>query len=574
MNITGIGASDGYAIATAYLLKTSKIVVSEDMVQDTNTAIETFKKAIIQSEQDLETIRDQTIKEIDLEHAEIFNAHIQMLNDPEIIEQTINKINEDKVNPAYAYRTVTDGVIKMFEAMDDAYFKERAADIKDVARRVVENLLGIKSNDFSTVNQDIIVVADDLTPSETAQLNKQYTKAFVTNIGGRTSHSSIMARTLEIPAVVGTKRITEKIKDGDMLIVDGLNGLVIINPTEQELKHYANKMDAFALKRKQLHTFKGKPTVSACQQHFELAANIGSPEDIEQVLNNDAEGIGLYRTEFLYMNSLTLPSEEVQFEAYKSVLQSMAPKPVVIRTLDIGGDKILPYMQLPIELNPFLGVRAIRLCFGHLEIFKTQLNALLRASVYGNLKIMFPMIATVEEFNRAKAIFEEQKNLLSAQGITISDNIELGIMVEIPATALLADQFANAVDFFSIGTNDLIQYTFAADRMNEQVSYLYQPYHPAILRLVKMVIDAAHRAGKWTGMCGEMAGDLHAIPLLLGLTLDEFSMSATSVLAARELISKLDLSSAKQLVERALNMQTNDQVKQLVIDYLEEKTHD
>ncbi|HLT56484.1 MAG TPA: phosphoenolpyruvate--protein phosphotransferase, partial [Bacillota bacterium] len=400
--------------------------------------------------------------------------------------------------------------------------------------------------------------------------NRKFVKAFATDIGGRTSHSAIMARSLEIPAVVGTKEATQHIQDGDFVIVDGMEGTLIVNPTEEVIAEYREAQQKFAEQKAEWAKLVDEKTVSVDGKHVELAANIGTPDDLDGVKANGGEGIGLYRTEFLYMGRDQLPTEEEQFEAYKKVLEGMDGKPVIVRTLDIGGDKELPYLELPEELNPFLGFRAIRLCLEEQEIFRTQLRALLRASIYGNLKIMFPMIATLQEFRQAKAILEEEKDSLMKAGEKVADHIELGIMVEIPSTAVMADQFAKEVDFFSIGTNDLIQYTMAADRMNERVSYLYQPYNPAILRLVKNVIDASHREGKWTGMCGEMAGDELAIPLLLGLGLDEFSMSATSILRARSQIRNLSKLEMEKLAEKALELGTAEEVVQLVKETLSE----
>jgi phosphotransferase system enzyme I (PtsI) len=454
--------------------------------------------------------------------------------------------------------------VTMFESMDNEYMKERAADIRDVTKRVLSHLLGVQISNPSMVTEEVIVIAEDLTPSDTAQLNRQYVKGFTTDIGGRTSHSAIMARSMEIPAVVGTKTVTSSVENGDLIIVDGLNGEVHINPTPEVVAQYKEEHARYEEQKAEWAKLVNEPTVSKDGEHVELAANIGTPNDLEGVKNNGGEGVGLYRTEFLYMGRDELPTEEEQFKAYKAVLEGMEGKPVVVRTLDIGGDKELPYLNLPKEMNPFLGYRAIRLCLDEQDIFRTQLRALLKASTFGNLKIMFPMISNLDEFRAAKAVLEEEKKALLENGVEVSDHIEVGIMVEIPSAAVMADVFAKEVDFFSIGTNDLIQYTMAADRMNERVSYLYQPYNPAILRLVKMVIDAAHKEGKWAGMCGEMAGDEIAVPILLGLGLDEFSMSATSILRARSQISNLSKAEMKEMAEHVLTLDTNDAVQEVV----------
>jgi phosphotransferase system enzyme I (PtsI) len=448
--------------------------------------------------------------------------------------------------------------------------RERAADIKDIKKRLLCHILNVEINDVSLINEPVVIVAEDITPSETAQLDRNFVKGFATNIGGRTSHSAIMARSLEIPAVVGLKSILDEVHHGDMIILDGVSGDVLLNPSDETIKQYEAKLSEFIENKKLLQKYLDKKSITVDGHQVELSANIGTPDDVDGVIANGGEGVGLYRTEFLYMGRSSFPTEDEQFDAYKSVLERMNQKPIVIRTLDIGGDKELSYLDMPDEMNPFLGYRAIRLCLDRQEIFITQLRALLRASVYGSLKIMFPMIATVQEFLDAKAILMETKEQLISEGIKVSESIEVGMMVEIPAAAILADQFAKHVDFFSIGTNDLIQYTFAADRMNENVSYLYQPYNPSLLRLIKMVIDAAHKEGIWAGMCGEMAGDQIAIPILLGLGLDEFSMSATSILSARALMSKLNKKGLESLASEALLMSHNNDVKAMVQSYLED----
>ncbi|WP_409291986.1 phosphoenolpyruvate--protein phosphotransferase [Peribacillus sp. SCS-37] len=558
--LKGIAASSGIAIAKAYRLIEPDLTVQKQTVAETAEEKSRFQDAVSVSKKELQAIRDNAEKELGADKAAIFDAHLLVLSDPELISPIEDKIDNEQVNAEFALKETADMFVMMFEQMDNEYMKERAADIRDVTKRVLAHLLEVQIPNPSMISEEVIIVAEDLTPSDTAQLNRTYVKGFTTNIGGRTSHSAIMARSMEIPAVVGTKDAVEQIQNGDLVIVDGLNGEVHVNPTPELIEKYKSEHKAFEAQKAEWAKLVNEKTVSADGRHVELAANIGTPKDLEGVKANGGEGIGLYRTEFLYMGRDQLPTEDEQFEAYKAVLEGMEGKPVVVRTLDIGGDKELPYLDLPKEMNPFLGFRAIRLCLEEQGIFRTQLRALLRASTYGNLKIMFPMIATLDEFRAAKTILEEEKQTLAGEGIQTADHIETGIMVEIPSTAVMADTFAKEVDFFSIGTNDLIQYTMAADRMNERVSYLYQPYNPAILRLVKMVIDAAHKEGKWAGMCGEMAGDETAIPLLLGLGLDEFSMSATSILRARSLIKRLSQPEMLQLADQALGMSTAEEV--------------
>ncbi|RQW21032.1 phosphoenolpyruvate--protein phosphotransferase [Bacillus sp. C1-1] len=562
--LTGIAASAGIAIAKAFVHEEPDFTVKQKEASNKEKEVERLTEALAQSTKELEEIKQKALKELGEDKAEIFSAHLLVLSDPELIDSVKGKINDDDVTAEYALNEVADMFITMFENMDNAYMQERAADIRDVSRRVLGHLMGIQVVSLAAIAEDTVIIAHDLTPSDTAQLNPAVIKGFATDIGGRTSHSAIMSRSLEIPAVVGTKQATKTIANGDMIIVDGIDGDVLINPSEEELATYKQKQQQFAAQKAEWAKLVNEKTVTKDGVHVELAANIGTPQDLDGVLANGAEGIGLYRTEFLYMGRTELPSEEEQFEAYKEVVERMEGKPVVIRTLDIGGDKELPYLDLPEEMNPFLGFRAIRLCLEKQDMFRDQLRALLRASAYGNLKIMFPMIATIEELREAKEILADEKEKLKAEGVTVSEELEVGIMVEIPSTAVASPQFAKDVDFFSIGTNDLIQYTMAADRMNERVSYLYQPYHPAVLRLIDMVIKAAHAEGKWVGMCGEMAGDEIAIPLLLGLGLDEFSMSATSVLPARSQLSKLSKEELSAFAQSALLESTSEAVENLV----------
>ena len=562
--LQGIAASNGIAIAKAYRLEHPDLTVEKQTIENPAEHVRRFQQALAKAKEELEAIRAHALKELGEDKAAIFSAHLLVLSDPELVQAVEQKIEQERVNAEFALHEVASMFIAMFEAMDNEYMKERAADIRDVTKRVLAHLLGVAISNPSMITEEVIIVAKDLTPSDTAQLNRKYAKGFTTDIGGRTSHSAIMARSMEIPAVVGTKEATATIQNGDIVIIDGLDGEVIVNPTEETIAEYEQKRAAFAAQKAEWAKLVHEQTTTKDGHHVELAANIGTPNDVEGVLANGAEGIGLYRTEFLYMGRNELPTEEEQFEAYKTVLEKMEGKPVVVRTLDIGGDKELPYLDLPKEMNPFLGFRAVRLCLDMQDMFRMQLRALLRASVYGNLKIMFPMIATVDEFRQAKAVLLEEKEKLVAEGVAVSDHIEVGMMVEIPAAAVLADQFAKEVDFFSIGTNDLIQYTMAADRMNERVSYLYQPYNPAILRLIYNVIEAAHKEGKWVGMCGEMAGEELAVPILLAFGLDEFSMSATSILRVRSQLKKLSKQEAERVKDHILSLATAEEVVRFV----------
>ena len=567
LKLKGIAASQGISFAKAYVFVEPDLTVKEVKIEDVAAEIKRFEDAIEASKKELTIIKENALASLGADKAAVFEAHLLILDDPEFMGTVKTDIESKVINAEYAFKETSDMFISMFEAMDNEYMKERAADIRDVSKRILAHLLGVDLPNPSLIDEEVIVIAEDLTPSDTAQLNKKYVKGFATNIGGRTSHSAIMARSLEIPAVVGTSSITEDVKNGDILILDGLDGVVLVNPDEATTVEYKEKHAKFEAQKAEWAKLVTEKSVTKDGHEVILAANIGTPADLEGVKNNGGEAVGLYRTEFLYMGRDQLPTEDEQFEAYKAVLEGMGDKPVVVRTLDIGGDKELPYLDLPKEMNPFLGFRAIRLCLEEKDLFRTQLRALLRASVYGKLCVMFPMIATVQEFRAAKALFLEEKEKLVAEGVAVSNDIELGIMVEIPSTAVIADIFAKEVDFFSIGTNDLIQYTMAADRMSEKVSYLYQPYNPAILRLVKNVIEASHKEGKWTGMCGEMAGDSLAIPLLLGMGLDEFSMSATSILQARSQIKNLTLAEMKELVEKAVMCATTEEVLALIEEY-------
>ena len=561
--LKGIAASSGITIAKAYKLETPEIII-ECRQCNPQQEIEKFNKAVEKSKKDIAVIKEKATGKLSDEDLQIFDAHLMVCEDPALCDGVIQMIESDQVNAEYALDSVAGNFISIFESLEDAYMRERAADIKDVTRRIKYHILGVNIADLSLIDEEVIIVAHDLTPSDTAQLNKQYTKGFATEIGGRTSHSAIMARSLEIPAVVGVANIMSTINHGDMLILDALKGKVFINPDEETIARYRVEAKKYEEEVAALKEYKDKETVTIDGHHVELAANIGTPEDVVAVLENGGEGVGLYRTEFLYMGAKDWPNEEEQYEAYKKVLEAMGGRPVVVRTLDIGGDKHLDYYEFPEEMNPFLGYRAVRLCLDQKDIFRTQLRALLRASAYGKLRIMFPMIATINEFKEAKQVYEEERAKLVAEGVAIGDDIQVGMMVEIPAAAILADKFAEIADFFSIGTNDMIQYSMAADRMSEKVSYLYQPFNPSLLRLIKMTIDGAHAHGKWCGMCGEMAGEPDAIPVLLGLGLDEFSMSATSILRARKIVNSLSHKEMKDLAAKALEFETEEEVLELI----------
>ena len=560
----GIGVSPGIVIGKVLLKEENKIIIEKKDIISYEDEIKRFKTAMENSKSEIQDIYNNVLKNIGEEEATIFEAHLMILEDPEMIEQIEKKIQDNKVNAEWALKEISEMFIAMFENMDNEYMKERAADIKDVTTRLMKKLLNIEEVNFGQLANEVIIVAHDLTPSDTSQIDKKKVLGFITEIGGRTSHSAIMARTLEIPAIVAVNDITNKVKNGDLIVFDGEEGLIYVNPEEKIVKLYEEKKAEYNKSQKELNLLIGKKSITQDGIKVELAANIGTPKDLESVISNDGEGIGLFRSEFLYMDRKSAPSEEEQYAAYKEVAEKMKNKPVVIRTLDVGGDKELDYLNLPKEMNPFLGYRAIRVCLDKVDIFKTQLRAILRASAYGNIKIMFPMISSIEELRAAKAILQEVKMNLSSEKIAFNENLEVGIMVEIPAAAIISDLLAKEVDFFSIGTNDLIQYTTAVDRMNEKISHLYNPFHPALLRLVKMVIDNAHSENKWVGMCGEVAGDPKLIPILIGMGLDEFSMSPISILKARDIIRNISQEKMRDLAQQVINLPTAEEVEKFI----------
>ncbi|TCT17570.1 phosphoenolpyruvate--protein phosphotransferase [Melghiribacillus thermohalophilus] len=561
MKRQGISVSDGIAIGEALVITGQEPDIQKDMQGSVQKEVQSFETALENSRKEIQNIRNQSAADIGEEQAKIFDAHLSILEDPEIVDGVKEMIASEEVSAAYALDRKVTELLQLFETIDNEYLKERAQDLKDVGRRVIRHLLGVKDEILTDMKEGTILVAHDLAPSYTAQVDRRKVRGIITATGGRTSHAAIMARALGIPAVVGVKDIIKHIQPGETIGLDGFTGEVFLKLDNDQFQMLREKQQKNQARQDKLKKFIGKKTMTKDGLVRELAANIAAPEEAELALENDAEGIGLFRTEFLYMNRTELPDEEEQFEAYKAVLEKMGDRPVIIRTLDIGGDKNVTYLDFPEELNPFLGFRAIRYCLEHPELFKVQLRALLRASTYGNLKIMYPMVSNLEEVRAANALLEEAKQELSSESISFSSNIESGIMIETPAAAIISDQLAKNVDFFSIGTNDLIQYTMAADRLNEHVAHLYDPFHPGVLRLIKKVIDAAHQEGIWVGMCGELAGEEHLIPLFLGMGLDEFSMNPGNILQSREIISKWSMSEARELVQEVLNLTSSSEVK-------------
>lgn len=567
--LKGIAASSGIAIGKALVIKEAVCEVKRVSVEDAEREKERFRKAVETARGQIEQLKEQTEIKLGPDKAMIFEAHLAMIDDPELTAAVESQIENDSVNAEYALKSVVESFVAIFETMENEYMRERAADIKDIGDRIRNILLGVEKVSLSGITEESIIVARDLTPSDTAQMDKEKVLGFATDIGGRTSHSAIMARSMEIPAVVGLGRVTDEVLSGDTVIIDGEEGMVLVNPDAETIRKYQAKQKSILEYKETLVKFKNEKSVTRDGRKVELAGNIGTPEEALNVMGNGGEGIGLFRTEFLYMGKDSLPTEDEQFEAYKEALIKMEGRPVVIRTLDIGGDKKLSYLKIDEEMNPFLGYRAIRLCLDRKDIFRTQLRALFRASVFGNLKIMFPMISNLQELRQSREMAEQAKNELRNEGIRFKEDVEIGIMVEIPSAAVISDVLAKEADFFSIGTNDLIQYTTAVDRMNEKVSYLYDPFHPAVLRLIKTVIDNGHKEGKWVGMCGEMAGDLRAVPVLLGMGLDEFSMSPSSILKARKIIMDMDSNKAGRLAADILTLGTSDEIKKYIDNFMQ-----
>lgn len=558
----GLGVSPGIGIGKAFIIDKGPINVTKNYVNDAEKELDRLKAALEMAKEQLNELYISTIDELGEKEAQIFKSHEMMLEDDTFISDVEDRINREGVNAEFALNETSNVYIKMFQSIEDEYLRERSEDIKDVMDRVIRILMGVSSTDFSNIEENSIIVAKDLTPSDTAQLDRTKVAAMITEVGGKTSHAAIIARIMGIPTIVGLNNITDKIKDGDTVICDGKTGKVLINPNAKQLFYYNKKKNIEDDIKNELRNQVGLPSITKDGFKVSLSANIGVPNDVDMALENDAEGIGLFRSEFIFMNRDRQPTEDEQFEQYKEVLVKMGDKPVIIRTMDIGGDKNVPYIDIPKEMNPFLGYRAIRFCLGNVEVFRTQLRAILRASVYGNVKIMIPMISTMKELKDSKKILQQAKDELKSEGIKFKNDIEIGIMIEIPSAAIISDLLAKEVDFFSIGTNDLIQYTMAVDRMNSKLSYLYSQYHPALLRLIKGIIDNAHNAGIWVGMCGEAAGDPKLIPVFVGMGLDEFSMNGPSILRARYIVRNINKEDMQKIARNTLDMENAIEVEE------------
>ncbi|PHM73553.1 phosphoenolpyruvate-protein phosphotransferase PtsI [Xenorhabdus kozodoii] len=572
--ISGILVSPGIAFGKALLLKEDPIIINHKKITPelVEQEISRFKQGRDKASAQLETIRETAEKNLGAEKAEIFEGHIMLLEDEELEQEIITLIKKNLLAADAAVHSVIEDQAKALEELDDEYLRERAADVRDIGKRLLKNILDMPIIDLGSINEEAILVANDLTPSETAQLNLDKVLGFITDLGGRTSHTSIMARSLELPAIVGTTNATKQIQNGSFLILDGVNNHIYVDPSDTEIEKLKAAKSEYLTEKAELAKLKDLPAITLDGHQVEVCANIGTVRDIQGAERNGAEGIGLYRTEFLFMDRDSLPTENEQFEAYKAVAEAVGNQAVIVRTMDIGGDKDLPYMNLPKEENPFLGWRAIRICLDRKEILHSQLRAILRASAFGKLRIMFPMIISVEEIRELKAELTLLKAQLRNENKAFDESIEVGIMVETPAAATIAHHLAKEVDFFSIGTNDLTQYTLAVDRGNELISHLYNPMSPAVLSLIKQVIDASHAEGKWTGMCGELAGDERATLLLLGMGLDEFSMSAISIPRIKKIIRNTHYDDAKALAEQALTQPTAKELMDLVDTFTREKT--
>ncbi len=568
--LKGIPAAPGIVIGRAYIFGREDLNVEKTPIGEEQVPLEIsrFEDALIQTRQEIIALQKKIAQEMGSEHGEVFDAHLLVLEDRMLIEEVISKVKKDKLAVDFVFSEVLKRYAGVFSRIEDEYLKERISDINDVGRRILRNLLGRKRKGLSDLEEEVIVIAHDLSPSDTATMHKNKVIGFVTDIGGKTSHTAIMAKSLEIPAVVGLEVGTEKIKNGDLVIADGSSGVVIVAPDPDTLRKYEVREEKFKGINAAFVTIKDLPAKTLDGKVVTLAANIEFPEEIPSILQHGADGIGLYRTEYFYMNRRDLPTENEQFEAYEKVANSFGDKPVIIRTMDLGGDKFISQLNIPKEMSPFMGWRAIRFCLARPDIFKAQLRAILRASIHGNLKVMFPMISGIEELRRSKELLEECKVELKKEGRQYNDKLEVGAMIEVPSAALTSDVLSKEVSFFSIGTNDLIQYALAVDRTNEKIAYLYEPTHPAVLRLIKSVIDAGHRSNIWVGMCGEMSGEPSLALLLLGLGLDEFSMPSASILEIKNIIRSVSFSDAQKIAQEALSLPTGPDVEKFLKEKL------
>jgi len=561
--LKGIPASPGITTGKVFFFGREQYSITRRVIKDDQiqSEIKRFMDALVQTKNEILDIKKRISEEMGLEHGQIFSAHLLVIEDSMLIEEVISKIKKEKLSIEYVFQDVLKKYIKVFSEMDDEYLKERISDINDVGSRILKNLIGAKEDILANLKEKSVVVAYDLSPSDTATMHKKNVIGFATDIGGRTSHTAIMAKSLEIPAVVGLETITKNVESGDTIIIDGTHGIVIINPSAKTVKKYESERKRLVNFEKHLLELKNLPSVTLDGRKVHLAANIEVPEDVLSVIAHGAEGIGLYRTEYFYMNRKDIPDEDEQYKAYSTVAKKMKPHPIVLRTLDLGGDKFLSQLEVPQEMNPFLGWRAIRFCLARPDIFKAQLRAILRASVHGKLKLMYPMISGLEELRQANGILEEAKKSLRKESIPFDEDIEVGAMIEVPSAALITDILAKEVDFFSIGTNDLIQYSLAVDRVNEKIAYLYEPSHPAVLRLIKNIIENGHKAGIWVGMCGEMAGDISMTLVLLGLGLDEFSTSPITIPEIKRIVRSVTMEQAREIAEEALSLPTGKDVE-------------
>lgn len=576
LTLRGIPAAPGIVAGKALLLDREQYVIPKRSVKDDQISgeIKHFKDALVQTKQEILDIKKRISEELSSEHGQIFSAHLLVIEDSMLIEEVIAKIKKDKLSAEYVFQDVLKKYIKVFSEMDDEYLKERISDINDIGKRILKNLIGAREDPLSTLKDKAIIISYDLSPSDTATMHKKNVIGFATDIGSRTSHTAIMAKSLEIPAVVGLETVTKEIKNGDTVIVDGTHGIVIVNPAPTTLKHYESNRKKLVAVEKHLMEMKDLPCETKDGKKIELMANIELHEEVYSVIAHGAEGIGLYRTEYFYMNRKDLPTEEEQFKAYSAVAKKVKPYTVIIRTLDLGGDKFLSQLEIPQEMNPFMGWRAIRFCLARPDIFKTQMRAILRASSFGKLKMMYPMISGLEELQQANAILEDVKRELRKEGTAFDENMQVGAMIEVPSAALTADILAREADFFSIGTNDLIQYSLAVDRVNEKIAYLYEPAHPAVLLLIKNIIEAGHRAGIWVGMCGEMAGDISMTLVLLGFGLDEFSTSPIAIPELKKIIRSVTMEQAKEIAQQAITLSTGKEVERFAKRKLKEMVPD